>query len=94
MLNCKLGGLPKPLTLGEVASRSDDGEGKATDGVAGPLFSRCSRRGEGKPASENSAPLFPTAYDKVVSPISRFLTGCICYTLPKGGGAYPHGDLS
>ena len=73
---------------------SDDGEGKAAAVAAGPQFSRCSRWGEGKPASENSAPLFPTAYDKAVSPISRFLTGCICYTLPKGGGAYPHGDLS
>ena len=31
VLNWKLDGLPRPLTLGEVASRSDDGEGKPAD---------------------------------------------------------------
>ena len=38
MLNCKLGGLPRPLTLGEVASRSDDGEGKPASGGAPRQF--------------------------------------------------------
>ena len=36
---------PKPLTLGEVASRSDDGEGKPADGGAGPRFRSCFRWG-------------------------------------------------
>ena len=45
VLNRKLRGLPRPLTLGEVASRSDDGEGKPASGGAGPRFRSCFRQG-------------------------------------------------
>ena len=41
---------PKPLTLGEVASRSDDGEGKPASSGTSPRFSLSLRQGEGKPA--------------------------------------------
>ena len=72
VLNCKPCGLPRPLTLGEVASRSDDGEGKPGRGKAAPLFSTAQNKAKASPLPARLHPGSTGAYGRKRPPLLAY----------------------